>query len=82
MSSLTELITSKDIRVRDTSLDEFSRNLTLKELLKECEELEKFWRGNDNLYDRVRALFFLYSIYRFHLPEKGIKEKGIIPFEG
>ncbi len=82
MSGLTELITSKNIQIRDTSLDDYCRNLTLEELLNECEILEKFWRENDNLYERVRSLFFLYSIYRFHLPDKGIKEKGLIPFEG
>jgi len=82
MSGLTELIISKDIQVRDTSLDDYCSQLSLNDLLNECEELEKFWRESDNLYERVRSLFFLYSIYRFHLPEKGIKDKGLIPFEG
>jgi hypothetical protein len=82
MNGLTELITSKNVQIRDTSLDDYCRNLPLEKLLNECEILEKFWRENDNLYERVRSLFFLYSIYRFHLPDKGIKEKGLIPFEG
>jgi len=82
MSGLTELIISKDIQVRDTSLDDYCSQLSLNDLLNECEALEKFWRESDNLYERVRSLFFLYSIYRFHLPEKGIKDKGLIPFEG
>jgi hypothetical protein len=82
MSGLTELITSKNLQVRDTSLDDYCRKLSLNDLLNECEALENFWRENENLYERVRSLFFLYSIYRFHLPEKGIKENGLIPFEG
>jgi UDP-N-acetylglucosamine pyrophosphorylase len=82
MSSLTELITSSNPQIRNTSLDVHCKKLSLKELLKECESLESFWRKNSNLYERVRALFFLYAIYRFHLPLKGIKKKGLIPFEG
>ncbi len=82
MSSLTELITSQDPQIRNTALDDYCKNLSLNDLLKECETLEEFWRKSNNLYERVRALFFLYAIYRFHLTEKGIKTKGLIPFEG
>ena len=82
MSNLTELINSSNNRIRNTSLDDFCKKLTLNDLLKECEALESFWRNSNNLYERVRALFFLYAIYRFHLPGKGIKAEGLIPFEG
>ena len=82
MNNLTELITSSNNRIRNTSLDDYCKKLSLTALLKECEILDNFWRKNNNLYERVRALFFLYAIYRFHLPEKGIKTKGLIPFEG
>ncbi len=82
MNNLTELITSPNSRIRNTSLDDYCKKLSLNALLKECEILENFWRKNSNLYERVRALFFLYAIYRFHLPEKGIKTRGLIPFEG
>ena len=82
MNNLTELITSRNNRIRNTSLDDYCKKLSLRALLKECEILENFWRKNNNLYERVRALFFLYAIYRYHLPEKGIKTKGLIPFEG
>src|SRR5262249_47999261 len=35
------------------------------------------------LYERVRALFFLYAIHRFHLPLKsGLPSVGHVPFEG
>jgi len=58
--------------------------------------LETFRRASDNLYERVRALFFLYAIHRFHLPNKsedltGLEKPGaegplwvrsLIPYEG
>jgi hypothetical protein len=35
------------------------------------------------LYERVRALFFLYAINRFHLPAKpDLSRHGFVPFEG
>ena len=43
-----------------------------------CAELDAFRRRSDNLYERVRALFFLYAIHRFHLPLKpGIRQRGL-----
>ena len=42
--------------------------LPLDALLAECAALDRFRRPSDNLYERVRALFFLYAIHRFHLP--------------
>jgi hypothetical protein len=83
MSKLTKIITAKNSDTRNSSLDAFCRNATLTELLAECEALELFRHQNDNLYERVRALFFLYAIHRFHLPNKtGIGLKGLIPFQG
>ena len=83
MSKLTEIITSTNPAIRNSSLDAFCRGATLQELLSECQALELFRRKNDNLYERVRALFFLYAIHRFHLPNKeGINRKGLIPFQG
>jgi hypothetical protein len=55
----------------------------LPELLAECTELETFRRRSENLYERVRALLFLYAIHRFHLPLKpGIGTRNLIPFHG
>ena len=70
MSRLVRIIISDDMAVRNLSLDAECRGLSLAELLKECEELERFRRSSENLYERVRALFFLYGIHRFHLPLK------------
>ncbi|MBN1153693.1 UTP--glucose-1-phosphate uridylyltransferase [candidate division KSB1 bacterium] len=83
MSELTKIITAKDPVLRNSSLDAFCRTAPLEELMAECESLELFRHKNDNLYERVRALFFLYAIHRFHLPNKqGIKSEGSIPFHG
>ena len=83
MSTLTEIITSPDPAVRDQSLDAFCRHADAAALLTECEALEIFRKHSSNLYERVRALFFLYAIHRFHLPGKtGIQAKGNVPFEG
>ena len=51
--------------------------------LKSFWRLLQFRRQSSNLYERVRALFFLYAIHRFHLPNKrGIELRGLIPFKG
>jgi hypothetical protein len=45
--------------------------------------LEQFRHQSQNLYERVRALFFLYAIHRFHLTAKpGIKTRCLIPYHG
>ncbi len=83
MSRLIEIITSSDPAVRDFSLDSFARGASLDTLLAECAALDQFRLESDNLYHRVRALFFLYAIHRFHLPLKeAINEKGLIPYDG
>src|SRR5687767_8479987 len=80
---LIRIITSDDPAVRDLSLDAFCRDASLADLLAECEQLDRFRRTSGNLYVRVRALFFLYAIHRFHVPAKpGCPAQGHIPFEG
>src|SRR5689334_21799132 len=80
---LVHIITSPDPAVRNQSLDAFCREASLNELLAEATELETFRRRSENLYERVRALFFLYAIHRFHLPLKpGVQARNLIPFNG
>ena len=82
-SQLITIITSPDPAIRNHSVDAFARAASLAELLAECAALDVFRRASDNLYERVRALFFLYDIHRFHLPAKpGIRSRGFVPFEG
>lgn len=81
MTSLVEIITSKDDDLRHTSLAHYCANSSAQELLKECEALDAFYRTSENLYERVRALFFLYAIHRFHLD--GLPSMGSpIPYQG
>ncbi|MDR3405303.1 MAG: UTP--glucose-1-phosphate uridylyltransferase [Chthoniobacter sp.] len=80
---LIEIISSRDAAVRNRSLDEICRAASFSDLLAECAALDAFRRQSENLYERVRALFFLYAIHRFHLPERAeLKAGGQIPFHG
>ncbi|MBN2389754.1 MAG: UTP--glucose-1-phosphate uridylyltransferase, partial [Anaerolineae bacterium] len=96
-SRLIDIITARDPDVRNRSLDAFCRAAPLQELLDECAALEAFRRASNNLYERVRALFFLYAIHRFHIPPllspptggtseisppSGGTEGGLIPYDG
>ncbi|MCS6828324.1 MAG: UTP--glucose-1-phosphate uridylyltransferase [Caldilinea sp.] len=83
MSQLIQIITAQDPQVRNRSLDAFCRRASFDELRRECAALDAFRRRSENLYERVRALFFLYALYRFHLPQKSeLRPGGLIPFEG
>ena len=82
-SRLVEIITAPDPAARNRALDDICAPLTLDELLAECAALEQFRRSRTNLYERVRALFFLYSLHRFHLPLRaGLRGLGMVPFRG
>ena len=83
MSRLVEVITADDPRVRDRPLDAVCQGLSLAELLAECAALDRFRRASPNLYERVRALFFLYAIHRFHIPlHDPAARPAAIPFAG
>ncbi|MEO7101186.1 MAG: UTP--glucose-1-phosphate uridylyltransferase [Luteolibacter sp.] len=85
MASLLPLITSSDDTIRNQSLDAACAKLGIDELLAEANELDAFRRQCENLYQRVRALLFLYSIHRFHLPARLAEragKPGSIPFKG
>ncbi|MBI3851482.1 MAG: UTP--glucose-1-phosphate uridylyltransferase [Verrucomicrobia bacterium] len=82
-NTLIEIITSTDPAIRNRSLDSVCRDASAEQLLAACAELDNFRRHSDNLYERVRALFFLYATHRFHLPARsGIGQRGLIPFSG
>jgi len=82
VSLLTDVITGSGDR-RNLSLDALCQGSTIGSLLEECRELDSFRRSCDNLYERVRALFFLYAIHRFHIPRlsKSIAP-ALIPYAG
>src|SRR3989442_14990874 len=83
MTDLIGIITAAEPGIRNQSLERACADLSARQLLEHCAELDAFRRRSDNLYERVRALFFLYAIHRFHLPLKdGIVRRGLVPFKG
>lgn len=82
---LVELITTQDPAVRDQALEAVCRDASLEALLAECAQLEAFRHTSRNLYERVRALFFLYALHRFHLPARlttPAPGRGLVPYAG
>jgi hypothetical protein len=83
MIDLTEIITSDQPEKRDCSLEVALKDATLDELLQQVEALDLFRRASSNLYHRVRSLFFLTALFRYHLPLRlDPKNTGQIPYEG
>src|SRR6185436_4899054 len=89
MPDLIGLITSTDPATRNRSLDEICARLSASDLLAQSAALDTFRRSSENLYERVRALFFLYGIHRFHLPRELLESsagathsRSRIPFSG
>ena len=83
MRELTGLITSSDPAIRNISLEAAGQGASLADWLDQVRKLDDFRRSSPNLYERVRALFFLYSINRFHLPRQpDLRTAGLVPFEG
>ena len=81
-SVLTDIITSSDPDTRNRSLSQWAQTASLQDLLDECAALEAFRHRSENLYERVRACFFLYALYRFHLPAKpNLPLSGHLPYE-
>ena len=66
--TLVNVILAEEASERDRSLDDLLTGLSLADLLSEADALDAFRRQCGNLYQRVRALFFLYAIYRFWVP--------------
>ncbi|HTB28687.1 MAG TPA: hypothetical protein VK715_07035, partial [Steroidobacteraceae bacterium] len=82
MSRFTSVITASG-NERDTSLDALCQGATIETLAEECRALDDFRRSSDNLYERVRALFFLYAIHRFHIPRlSSAAAPALIPYAG
>ena len=68
MSRLVAIIDAADPAVRDRSIDEACRGLGPRELLAEAVAVDAHRRACRNLYRRVRGLFILAAIHRYHLP--------------
>jgi hypothetical protein len=81
--SLLRTITSDSPDERNQALETLCGGLSASEILDACAELDQFRRASDNLYERVRALFFLSAIHRYHLPAKiSGTPSGLVPYAG
>ena len=65
-NTLVNIILSEDDATRNQALDTICESCSLDQLLAHIEALDSFWRSTENLYHRVRALFFLSAIHRYH----------------
>ena len=65
---MLNIIREDDAAIRDQAVDSWCENQSLSELLAAADALETYRRRETNLYQRVRALFFLHTIHRYHLP--------------
>ncbi len=82
MGKLINIIISEHSDLKDSSLDSFCKTASTNALIHECISLDEFRRQSENLYFKVRALFFLYAIHRFHLPyRKEANRRSYIPYD-
>ncbi len=80
---LLDLIESDDPTIRDRAIDRWCEGRSLTELLAATGELDAFRRRETNLYRRVRALFFIAAIHRYHLPARpDLTRTGRVPYAG
>ena len=63
-----DVIESSDPDVVNRSLESIVSDLDADQMIEMCRSLDRYRRGEDNLYRRVRSLFFLSAIHRYHLP--------------
>ena len=69
-SIFIETITSTDPEFRNRSIEHLTAGLDTEALIEAACDLEHFRSQSTNLYHTVRALFFLFTIYRFNLPRQ------------
>lgn len=83
MNVFIETITAAEPAKRNRSFYEISQKLSTKELLAALRELDQFRKTTPSLYDKVRAILFLYAGFRFFLQEsKDIPAVGRISYAG
>lgn len=83
MNPFIETITSTDPAKRNRSFYQISSTYTSSNLLKALLELNQFRKTTPNLYDKVRAILFLYAGFRFSLMKSAdIPQTGKIPYHG
>jgi len=81
--SLTAIIGGADPALRDLAIDSWCEGKSTAALLQAATELDAYRKTETNLYHRVRALFFLSALHRYHLPARAdFPRSGRIPHEG
>ena len=79
----TDIIEAEAPETRDLAIARWCAGRSTAELLRACGELELYRRRQTNLYCRVRALFFLAAIHRYHLPARpDFPRTGRVPYAG
>ena len=80
---LLDIIDATEPAARDQAVDAWCEGRGAAELLAACAQLDAYRRGEENLYKRVRALFFITAIHRYHLPARAeLPRLGRTPYEG
>src|SRR3954469_23359825 len=80
---VTDLIASANAATRDQPIDRWCEGRSIAQLLADCAELDTYRRRETNLYQRVRALFFITAIHRYHLPVRpDLPRLGRVPYDG
>lgn len=74
--AIVQAITSAEAGIRNRGLEHLVRTASTSDLLHSCEALDAFRRRADNLYERVRALFLLHALHRYHLAPAQSNDPG------
>lgn len=81
MHPLLEIIREDDAAIRDQSVDTWCTAQSFDTLIEATHTLEAYRRSESNLYQRVRALFFLHTLHRYHLPQRAeLGGSGQVPY--
>jgi hypothetical protein len=80
---LTDIIGGTDPALRDLAVEQWCAGQSLAALQAAAAELDAYRKSETNLYHRVRALFFLSALHRYHLPAcADLPRSGLIPHLG
>jgi hypothetical protein len=82
VAHLIDIVRSPDAAIRDQSVDNWCETQPFAALQEAATELETYRHSETNLYQRVRALFFLHTLHRYHLPLRPeLATAGQVPYQ-
>jgi len=83
MNIFIETIVSQIPEKRNRSFFELASAFSAKELIELLDEVEEFRKSTNNLYEKVRAILFLYAGFRYFLADNSeIPQAGLINYSG